>query len=134
MTHIKIIIIAIGLLVGCQPTEQSEMANQQQGAIKVTIMYPNAEGKTFDMAYYSSKHMPMLAELFGDKMTSYQIDEGIAGRTPDDQIPFLAIGYMYFDKLSDYQEVFAPNRETILNDIPNYTNIRPIVQISNVVK
>ena len=102
--------------------------------IKVTILYPNDDGKTFDMDYYSNKHMPMVASLLGSSLKSMAIDKGMAGRTPDDPIPYLAIGYLYFDKLSDYQESFAPHAEKIVNDIPNYTNIQPVVQISEVLQ
>ena len=31
--------------------------------IKVTVMYPNEEGKKFDMDYYVNKHIPMVAGL-----------------------------------------------------------------------
>ena len=47
---------------------------------------------------------------------------------------FLGIGYLYFDTLADYEKAFGPNAEKILGDIPNYTNIQPIVQISQVIK
>ena len=102
--------------------------------IKVSIIYPNDEGKTFDMDYYSQKHMPMLESLFGDALKLLEIDKGISSRTPDEPIPYLAIGHLYFDKLSDYQNSFGPNAEKILSDIPNYTNIRPVVLISEVVQ
>jgi hypothetical protein len=26
--------------------------------IKVSVLYPNSEGRTFDISYYCSKHMP----------------------------------------------------------------------------
>ena len=102
--------------------------------IKVTILYPNGDGKTFDMDYYSSKHMPLIASLLGDSLKLITIDKGIAGTTPDTQVPFLAIGYLYFDKLSEYQNSFAPHAEKIIGDIPNYTNIQPVVQISEVLQ
>ena len=102
--------------------------------VKVTILYPNAEGKTFDMDYYANKHMPMLAELFGESLKGLEIDKGIAGRTPEEPIPFLAIGYLFFDQLSDYENSFGPHAEQILGDIPNYTNIQPMVQISEVIQ
>ena len=121
------------ILVSCQ--EPKSTGNEVlSGTIKVTIMYANGDDKTFDMDYYTQSHMPMLAELFGKAMIKYEIDEGMAGRTPDDPLPYLAIGYLHFNSLSDYQEAFGPNAEQILNDIPNYTNIRPTVQISKVVK
>ncbi len=49
--------------------------------IKVTILYPNDEGKTFNMQYYSNKHMPMVASLLGDSLKFLEIDKRIAGRT-----------------------------------------------------
>ena len=102
--------------------------------IKVTILYPNGDGKTFDMDYYANKHMPMVANTLGDSLKLLAIDKGIAGRTPDEPIPYLAIGYLYFDKLSAYQNSFGPNAEKIVSDTPNYTNIQPIVQISKVLE
>ena len=104
-----------------------------KGMVKITIMYPNDEGKTFDMDYYSSKHMPMLADLFGEALKRYEIDKGISGRTPEESVPFLAIGYLYFKSVEAYSAAFGPNAKQILGDIPNYTNIQPRVQISEVI-
>mgnify|MGYP001060957859 CR=1 FL=1 len=127
------LIVTIFLLFGSQQKETpKEIATLKKGMIKVTILYPNGEGKTFDMDYYSTKHMPMIASLLGDSLKRYEIDKGIAGRTPNDAIPYLAIGYLYFDKLSAYQNSFRPHAEKIRGDVPNYTNIQPILQISEV--
>ena len=133
----KIILLtlaAIALLSSCQPSVSADVPESTIGMIKVTILYPNSEGGTFDMDYYSNKHMPMVADLLGESLKKFEIDIGISGRTPEDELPFLAIGYLYFDKLSDYRESFGPNAEKIVNDIPNYTNIQPILQISEVVQ
>ncbi len=78
--------------------------------------------------------MPMLVSLFGNSPKHLAIDQGIAGRTPDAPIPYLAIGYLYFDTLAEYQEVFGPNAEKIISDIPNYTTIQPVVQISEILQ
>lgn len=104
------------------------------GVIKVTIFYPNGEGKTFDMDYYKDRHMPMVAELLGDSLQGYSIDQGLSGRSPEEPVPYLAVGYLHFHQLSDYQNSFGPVAEKILSDIPNYTNIQPVVQISKVIK
>ena len=131
---LSIVLLILGTIVAFHPTHSADHSIEQQGMIKVTIMYPGGEGKTFDMDYYKTKHMPMLAKLFGDAMMKYEIDEGLSGRTPEDELPFLAIGYLYFNSIAAYGAVFKPNAETILNDIPNYTNSRPVVQFSKVVK
>ncbi len=132
-TKFHLLIFAIVILTGCQ-SKIADKSEINSGMVKVTIMYPNSEGKTFDMDYYATKHMPMVAELLGESLKSLSIDKGISGRTPDDDIPYVAIGYLYFNKLSDYQESFGPNAKKIVSDIPNYTNIQPIIQISEVFK
>ncbi|WP_430966689.1 EthD family reductase [Spongiimicrobium sp. 2-473A-2-J] len=131
----KFILLTLGALIlftSWQLTTETDTPKTKKGMIKVTILYPNSEGKSFDMDYYSNKHMPMVASLLGDSLKLLKIDKGIGGRTPDEPIPYLAIGYLYFDKLSAYQNTFGPNAEQIVGDIPNYTNIQPIVQISEV--
>lgn len=124
------LVVLIGLLVGFQQSTPTA----KKGMIKVTILYPNGEGKKFDMDYYSTKHMPMIASLLGDSLKQFEIDKGIGGRAPSDPIPYLAIGYLYFDRLSAWQNSFAPHREKIVGDVPNYTNIQPVVLISEVVR
>jgi uncharacterized protein (TIGR02118 family) len=108
--------------------------HSKKGTIKVSILYAQADGKSFDMDYYSNKHMPMVAELFGDALVQYEIDKGITGRTTDEPLPYIAIGTFYFDTLEEYERVFRLNAEQILGDIPNYTDIQPLVQISEVIK
>jgi uncharacterized protein (TIGR02118 family) len=44
----------------------------------------------------------------------------------------VAIGHLWFDSVASFQGAFGPNADKILGDIPNYTNIEPIVQISEV--
>jgi len=132
----KIIFILIGALIlfASWQLPVTEIFESKKGMVKVTILYPNNEGSTFDMDYYTKNHMPMVAEVLGESIKFYEIDEGISGRTPDEPMPYLAIGYLYFDKLEDYQNSFGPNAEKIVGDIPNYTNTQPILQISEVLK
>ncbi|MEQ1677349.1 MAG: EthD family reductase [Chitinophagaceae bacterium] len=128
------LVVLAGLLFGFQQKTPAENNQSKKGMIKVTILYPNGDGKKFDMDYYSNKHMPLVASLLGDSLKLYEIDKGIAGRIPDEPVPYLAIGYLYFDKLSAYQNSFRSNADKIRNDIPNYTNIQPVIQISEVIR
>ena len=122
------------LLLAFQPAENSNLTKAKKGMVKVTILYPNEADANFNMEYYADKHMPMVQELLGDAMKGYAIDKGIAGRNAEEEMPYVAIGYLYFDKLSDYQEAFGPQAEKIVGDIPNYTNVQPLIQISEVVE
>ena len=130
----KIILILgiIALLVGCQQAKSTEEPKVKKGMVKVSILYPNGEGKTFDMDYYTQKHMPMMANIFGDSLKLLTIEKGTGSGIPDTPTPFLAIGCFYFDKLSTYQNAVRANLDKIRADIPKYTNIQPVIQISEV--
>jgi uncharacterized protein (TIGR02118 family) len=104
----------------------------ETGMFKVSILYPNGEGKTFDMDYYEKKHMPMVAEFLGRNLKFYEIDKGIAGRTPNDKVPYLAVGYFYVKDVIEYNKAIAQNRDAIINDFKNYTNVQPVILISEV--
>ncbi len=131
-TKFSCLLVVVGLLFGCQQNESTNSPKIKKGMIKVAIFYPNGEGKTFDMDYYSNKHMPMAASLFGDSLKAMSIDKGLASGTPDELVPYLAIGYFYFDTMSSFQNTMGPNSEKLRADVPNYTNIKPVIQISEV--
>ncbi|MCU0384613.1 MAG: EthD family reductase [Flavihumibacter sp.] len=126
------LLLSFTILISCKTNQLQQSASPKIGMIKVSILYPNEEGKTFDMDYYEKTHMPMMANFLGKNLKFYEIDKGVAGRTPTDKIPFVAIGYFYCYKLTEYNEAIAKNITAIVNDIPKYTNIQPIVQISEI--
>jgi uncharacterized protein (TIGR02118 family) len=106
----------------------------EKGLIKVSIMYPYAEGKTFNMEYYETKHMPMVAAYLGSNLVKYTIEKGTASGIPNQPLPYMAIGTFYVKNLSDYQAAIAPNRDAIRADFANYTNATPVILISEVVR
>ena len=110
------------------------MAVVEKGLIKVSIMYPYAEGKTFNMEYYETKHMPMVAAFLGPNLVKYTIEKGLASGIPNQPLPFMAIGTFYIKSLGEYQAAVGPHRDAIRADFPNYTNISPVILVSEVVK
>ncbi|MDE8602702.1 EthD family reductase [Marinomonas sp. RSW2] len=100
--------------------------------IKVSVMYPNSSDTNFDIEYYCNTHMPMVEGLLGDVIKGGNIDSGIAGGTPGEMAPFIAIGHMVFDSVDSFQKAFGPHAEKIMSDIPNYTNAQPQIQISEI--
>jgi uncharacterized protein (TIGR02118 family) len=117
-----------------QNNESQQSQSIKKGMIKVTILYPSGEGKKFDMDYYTKKHFPLLRSLFGDALKATAIDKGIAGSAPGAPVPFVAIGYLYFDTVAAFQSGMTANGSKIRADIPNYTDIQPVIQISEVVE
>ena len=127
-------LLLIFAFIGCISCKTSQLNHPgpETGMFKVAILYPNGEDKTFDMDYYEKKHMPMVAGFLGKNLKFYEIDKGIAGRTPDDKVPFVAIGYFYITDVAEYNKAIAKNRDAVINDFKNYTNIQPVIQISEV--
>lgn len=104
----------------------------KKGMIKVSALYPNGAGKTFDMDYYCNKHMPMVAGLLGDAIKGATIEKGLAGGSPDAPAPYAAMGNLYFDTVQAFENSMGPHMDTIMADVPNYTNIEPVLQLSEV--
>jgi uncharacterized protein (TIGR02118 family) len=109
-------------------------AVDEKGLVKVSIMYPFAEGKTFNMAYYETKHMPMVAGFLGSNLVKYTIEKGLASGIPNQPLPYMAIGTFYVKSLSDYQAAIGPNRDAIRADFANYTNVAPVILVSEIVR
>jgi uncharacterized protein (TIGR02118 family) len=102
--------------------------------IRVTVLYPNEPGKRFDHSYYAGKHLPMVMEcLKGSGMLRYEVDKGLAGGSPGAPAPFIAACHLYFNAAADFQKGIGAHGKEIMEDIPNYTNISPQIQISEVV-
>ena len=106
----------------------------EKGLIKVSIMYPFSEGKTFNMEYYETKHMPMVANFLGPNLVKYTIEKGLASGIPNQPLPYAAIGTFYVKSLSDYQAAIGPNRDAIRADFANYTEVAPVILVSEVVR
>jgi uncharacterized protein (TIGR02118 family) len=106
----------------------------EKGLIKVSVMYPFTEGKTFNMEYYETKHMPMVAAFLGSNLVRYTIEKGLASGIPNQTLPYMAIGTFYIKSLEDYQAAIGPNRDAIRADFANYTNTAPIILVSEVVR
>lgn len=105
----------------------------KKGAIKMSVMYPNEKGKKFDMDYYLNKHIPMLEELLGEGVIALSLDKGISGALPGSSATYHVIANMYFETIEDFQNSFGPNARKISSDVVNYTDIKPVAQISEVV-
>ena len=126
-----LLFITLGLMFGCQQKKSDNSAKIYKGMIHTATLYPNGEGKTFDMDYYLNKHIPLLKSLVGDSVKFISIDKGLSDNSAESPVPYLAIGHMYFESMSAVQNSMTPAViEKLMADTPNYTNIQAIVQIS----
>ncbi len=101
--------------------------------IKVSVMYPNTPGARFDHDYYRDRHMPLVKRLMGEKCRYYTVDKGLSGAAPGTPPTYLAMCHIFSDSLETFQAGFGPHAEQILADIANYTDLSPVMQISEVI-
>jgi uncharacterized protein (TIGR02118 family) len=102
--------------------------------IKVSIFYPNTKGRRFDRDYYLNKHIPRAIELFsahpGYRSTS--VEFGLGGGGAEEPPTYTAICHFVFDSFESFKAAFIPNRPELRGDVPNYTDIETIIQISEI--
>ena len=101
--------------------------------IKVSVMYPYSEGARFDHAYYRDRHMPMMKARLGSACDYYTVDKGLAGRAPGTPPAFVAMCAFICDSVEGYQVATQKHSAEIRGDLANYTDIAPVIQISEVV-
>jgi uncharacterized protein (TIGR02118 family) len=94
--------------------------------IKLTVSYPNGEGTTFDHDYYASSHVPLCNAAFSPVKT--EVEKGVDGQPNAASVGF------YFDSMDSLQAAFGnPKMGDVMADVANYTNIAPVMQISEIV-
>ena len=93
--------------------------------IKLTVSYPNGEGTTFDHDYYAASHVPLCNAVFSPTKT--EVEKGVDG-------PNAAGVAFYFESMEAMQAAFGnPKMGDVMADVANYTNIAPVMQVSEIV-
>jgi uncharacterized protein (TIGR02118 family) len=96
---------------------------------KVSVMYPSQSDGKFDFDYYRETHMKLVEEAmkpFGLKRT--EVEKGMP--LSDGKPPlYVCVGHLYFDRADGYDRAIQAAGAKLRADIPNYTNIRPVRQL-----
>lgn len=100
--------------------------------IKVSVLYPHKDGAAFNMSYYLDNHIPMVRQKLGAACKGAAVEQGLAGGAPGSKPAYAAMGHLLFDSVESFQAAFGPHAATIMADIPNYTAVQPVIQISEV--
>ncbi len=100
--------------------------------IKITVLYPHEDGKRFDMDDYRGRHIPMALRLMGDACRGFSVERGLPDARDGSPPRYRVIASLLFDSMQSYTSIDATVRARMADDLPNYTDIRPIVQVSEV--
>jgi uncharacterized protein (TIGR02118 family) len=98
-----------------------------------TVAYPRKDGGKFDFDYYTKKHIPMVTGYLGANNIKTEIRKGIA--SPDGSPAyFVCIASIWIKSIEEFQSALGQHGEEIMGDIPNYTNLQPILQVDEVLE
>lgn len=98
--------------------------------VVVSVMYPSGSGSSFNQDYYLQKHIPLVKERWSPMgMDEIRIVRGVG--TPDGSPPpYQVMALLSFGSIKDFQNAAENHAQELFADIPNFTNVQPVVQIS----
>ena len=102
--------------------------------IKISILYPNNKGSRFDMSYYLDTHMPLSIGLLSTHsgFKGVSVERGLGGAMPGTDAAYIAMCHYLFNSTEDFMAAFTPHASVLQGDMSNYTDIEPIIQVSEV--
>ena len=99
--------------------------------IVVSVLYPKSgAGGRFDRDYYLQTHIPLVKERWtGMGLENVQLLRALG--TPDgSESPYQVVALLSFRSIEDFQAAAAAHAPEIFADIPNFTDVQPVVQIN----
>ena len=93
--------------------------------IRYSVFYPASDEATFDHDYYRNHHVPLCLKTWG--LDAAEIDRGVDG-------PYVAAVHFRFASSEAFSEArSSAGNANVRADVANFTNIRPVLQISEIV-
>jgi len=102
--------------------------------IRLSVLYPATAGTSFNWDYYHTHHLALVKKLlpaFG--LVRVEFDRGVGGFPPGTPAPFHAIAHLVFNNIEDMQRAMEANAAELKADIPKYTDVQSVLQISEIV-
>ena len=100
--------------------------------IRGAVMYPTTPGARFDHEHGLDKHVPLVKAHMGDQCRDSIVDKGLAAGVPGSRPTDIVMGHLYCDSVEDFQAGFGPPASELMADVPNYTDLSPVLPISEV--
>lgn len=117
-------------LGGCAPAGKPEQENLI-GTRCMTILYPNGDDITFDFDYYKNRHLTLIMDLYGKSIRRFELRKGLPG--PDGSKPtYVATINIWIADLQAFGEAGEKHSQTLIDDVPNFTNGFPVIQADEV--
>ncbi len=98
--------------------------------IIVSVIYPKNGESQFNHEYYVEKHLPLVWARWGgmglSKLEALRGVGSLDGGAPGAEL----IALLSFDSMESMQAALAAAGAEVVGDIPNFTNVQPVIQIN----
>ena len=102
--------------------------------IRVTALYRNSERARFDFDYYVKTHVQLGRERLRDfGIGRIEVERGVES-LDGQRTGYVCIAHVEFPSVEDFKRGMERHGEELFADLPNYTNIEPEIQISELVE
>ncbi len=101
---------------------------------RISIFYPQTTGSRFDFRYYTDTHMPLAIRLLSAHpgYRGVSVERGLSYPGSGTIAAYVAMCHFQFESAEAFMAAFAPHAATLQADIPNYTDIAPVIQLSEI--
>ncbi len=101
--------------------------------VKLSVMYPHKEGSKFDLDYYLNKHLDLVQAKWGGLMKDAYVTKGLGGGAPGHPPTYQIMAHLTFESVDDLNNALTAHGSEVMADIPNFTDITPVVQVSEMI-
>ena len=103
--------------------------------ITVSVFYPKTADSNFNLEYYMTKHVPMIEQLLKPMgMKAVVVEQSIGTPMPDVPAPFSIVARLEFNNMEEMEMGMGHHSEALMGDVPNFSNVQPVVQIGKRLK
>jgi uncharacterized protein (TIGR02118 family) len=96
-------------------------------------VYPAHTDARFDFDYYLKQHIPMVKDRMAEfGIGEVTVDKGVAGLLPGTPADYVCVASIQFSSLESMQQGLGRHGIEIMGDIPNYTDVQPVIQVGEV--
>ena len=85
------------------------------------------------MDYFLQCHLPLVDQAWGSALLKKEIDAGLCGPGPGTRPTYVAVAHLYFHSIQSFQAALGPQHKALEKEATNFTDIKPVIQVSNVV-
>jgi uncharacterized protein (TIGR02118 family) len=78
--------------------------------------------------------MPLSIELLSTHpgFRGVSVERGLGGAVEGTAAAYVAMCHFLFDSVDNFMAAFTPHAAVLQGDMPNYTNIEPVIQVNEV--